>query len=96
MRSSFTDTFIKHPVLAVVVNLVIVLVGWRAISTLPLQQYPKVESSSVLIKTIYYGASAETVRKSHALVRRAGGAQVTLPSYRREVEARERRRREKI
>ena len=32
-------------------------------------------------------ASAETVRKSHALVRRAGGAQVTLPSYRREVEA---------
>src|SRR5437773_1384577 len=34
---SFTDTFIKHPVLAVVVNLVIVLVGWRAITTLPVQ-----------------------------------------------------------
>src|SRR5438552_3919254 len=32
---SFTDTFIKNPVLAVVVNLVIVLVGWRAITTLP-------------------------------------------------------------
>src|SRR5207302_488343 len=59
---SFTDTFIKHPVLAVVVNLVIVLVGWRAISTLPVQQYPKIESSSVLITTVYYGASAETVR----------------------------------
>jgi hypothetical protein len=41
-------------------------------------------------------ASAETVRKSHALVRRAGGAQVTLSSYRREVEARERRRKERI
>ncbi|MCI0415800.1 efflux RND transporter permease subunit [bacterium] len=59
---SFTDTFIKHPVLAVVVNLVILLVGWRAISTLPVQQYPQVESSSVVITTVYIGASAETVR----------------------------------
>jgi len=32
---SFTDTFIRHPVLAVVVNLAIVLVGWRALSSLP-------------------------------------------------------------
>ena len=37
-------------------------------------------------------ASAETVRKSHALVRRAGGALVTLPNYRREVEVQRRRR----
>src|SRR3989440_12416793 len=59
---SFTDTFIKHPVLAAVVNLVIVLVGWRALTTLPGQQYPKIESSSVLITTVYYGASAEAVR----------------------------------
>jgi multidrug efflux pump len=59
---SFTDTFIKHPVLAIVVNLVILLVGWRALSGLPVQQYPKIESSSVLITTVYTGASAETVR----------------------------------
>jgi multidrug efflux pump len=59
---SFTDIFIKHPVLAVVVNLVILLAGWRALTTLPLQQYPKIESSSVIITTIYYGAGAETVR----------------------------------
>src|SRR5918999_1614731 len=59
---SFTDIFIKHPVLAVVVNLVILLMGWRALTTLPVQQYPKIESSSVLITTVYYGASAETVR----------------------------------
>ncbi len=59
---SFTDIFIRHPVLAVVVNLVIVLVGWRALSGLPVQQYPQVESSSVVITTVYYGASAETVR----------------------------------
>ncbi|HSJ03455.1 MAG TPA: efflux RND transporter permease subunit, partial [Verrucomicrobium sp.] len=62
MRSSFTDIFIKHPVLAVVVNLVIVLVGWRAMSSLPVQQYPKIESSSVIITTLYYGAGAETIR----------------------------------
>src|SRR5499426_1505884 len=59
---SFTDVFIKHPVLAVVVNLIIVLMGWRALSSLPVQQYPKIESSSVIITTVYYGASAETIR----------------------------------
>ena len=61
-RKSFTDIFIRHPVLAAVVNLVIVLVGWRAFATLPVQQYPQIESSSVVITTVYYGASAETVR----------------------------------
>lgn len=59
---SFTDIFIKHPVLAVVVNLVILLVGWRALTALPVQQYPKIESSSVVVTTVYYGAGAETVR----------------------------------
>src|SRR5512146_516293 len=58
----FTDIFIKHPVLAVVVNLVILLVGWRALTTLPVQQYPKIESASVGMATIDYGASAETGR----------------------------------
>ena len=45
-----------------VVNLVILLVGYRAITTLPVQQYPRIESSQVLITTVYFGASAETVR----------------------------------
>ena len=59
---SFTDIFIKHPVLAVVVNLILVLAGWRALTALPLQQYPQLESTSVIITTVYTGASAETVR----------------------------------
>src|SRR4029453_3982013 len=59
---SFTDVFILHPVLAVVVNLVLVLVGWRALTSLPVQQYPTIESSSVVITTVYTGASADTVR----------------------------------
>src|SRR6186713_363812 len=59
---SITDIFIKHPVLAAVVNLVLVLVGWRAAASLPIQQYPQIESTSVLITTVYTGASAENVR----------------------------------
>jgi multidrug efflux pump len=59
---SFTDIFIKHPVLAVVINLVIVLVGLRVLTSLPVQQYPRIESSSIVITTVYYGGSAETIR----------------------------------
>lgn len=59
---SITDVFIRRPVFALVVNLVIVLLGWRALTNLPVQQYPKIESSSIVITTVYYGASAETIR----------------------------------
>src|SRR4051794_8278165 len=59
---AFTDLFIRRPVLAVVLNLGIVLIGWRSLSSLPVQQYPKIESASALITTVYFGASAETVR----------------------------------
>ena len=59
---SITDVFIRHPVLAIVVNLVIVLIGWRAITALPVQQYPQLESSSIIVTTLYYGAGAETIR----------------------------------
>lgn len=62
-KRSFTDIFIKSPVLAVVVNLIILAVGWRSISGLPVRQYPRIESSSVVITTLYIGrASAETIR----------------------------------
>ncbi|MGI9519991.1 MAG: efflux RND transporter permease subunit [Pirellulaceae bacterium] len=61
-RHSITDIFIQRPVLAIVVNLTIVLVGISAIRSLPVQQYPTLESSSVIITTFYIGASAETVR----------------------------------
>jgi multidrug efflux pump len=47
-------------VLAIVVNLMILLGGWRAMTALPVQQYPTIENSQVVITTIYYGA--ETVR----------------------------------
>src|SRR3989441_2663186 len=59
---SFTDLFIRPPVLAAVVNLAIVLVGWRALAKLTVQQYASIQSSSVVITPVYYGASAEAVR----------------------------------
>jgi multidrug efflux pump len=59
---SITDVFVRHPVLALVVNLLLVLVGWRTAASLPIQQYPKIDSASVIITTVYVGASAETVR----------------------------------
>ncbi|MGW8312025.1 MAG: efflux RND transporter permease subunit [Desulfuromonadales bacterium] len=57
-----TDLFIRRPVLALVVNLVIVIAGLQAIMTLNVRQYPRSENASVTVTTIYVGASAELVR----------------------------------
>ena len=59
---SLTDTFVRHPVLAIVVNLVIVLVGIRTAFGLPIQQFPSIDSASIIVTTVYTGASAETAR----------------------------------
>ena len=58
----FMDIFVRRPVIAIVVNLALVLVGLRAISELPIQQFPRIESSSISITTVYVGASAEAIR----------------------------------
>jgi multidrug efflux pump len=57
-----TDIFVRRPVLAIVVNLVIVIAGIQAIRTLNVRQYPKLESATVTVKTVYTGASADLVR----------------------------------
>jgi multidrug efflux pump len=62
MAAPFTDAFIKRPVLAIVINLIIVAVGWRAMGELPVRQYPRIESTSIVITTAYIGASAETIK----------------------------------
>ncbi|MCU0707139.1 MAG: efflux RND transporter permease subunit [Pirellula sp.] len=59
---SITDLFLRYPIIALVVNLAIVLVGLRAIFLLPIQQFPRFESTSITIRTFYIGASAETIR----------------------------------
>jgi multidrug efflux pump len=58
----FTDIFIKRPVLAIVVNLVIIIAGLQAARSLTVRQYPRLESATVTVKTVYVGASADLVR----------------------------------
>jgi multidrug efflux pump len=58
----FTDLFIRRPVLALVVNLVILIAGLQAYRSLNVRQYPKSENSSVTVTTIYVGANADLVR----------------------------------
>ncbi|RII31193.1 MAG: multidrug efflux protein [Geobacter sp.] len=57
-----TDLFIRRPVLALVVNLVIIIAGLQAIRSLNVRQYPRSENASVTVTTVYTGASAELVR----------------------------------
>jgi multidrug efflux pump len=57
-----TDIFIRRPVLAVVVNLIILVAGLQAIRTLNVRQYPKIESATVTVTTVYIGADADLVR----------------------------------
>ncbi len=58
----FTDLFIRRPVLAIVVNLIIIIAGLQAVRTLNVRQYPKLESATVTVRTAYIGANAELVR----------------------------------
>ena len=57
-----TDIFVKRPVVALVISLLLVLIGIRAVIELPVLQYPRIESSALEITTPYIGASAETVQ----------------------------------
>src|SRR5213076_932880 len=58
---SFTDTFINKPVLAIVVSLLILVLGLRALADISVRQYPKTENAVVTVTTAYYGADAQTV-----------------------------------
>ncbi len=57
-----TDIFVRRPVLALVVNLLIVIAGLQAIRTLNVRQYPRSDNAVVTVKTVYVGASADLVR----------------------------------
>ena len=59
---SFTDLFIRRPVLAFVVSLVILIAGLQAIKSLNVRQYPRSENASIIVSTNYVGASADLVR----------------------------------
>ena len=58
----FTDLFIRRPVLALVVNLVILIAGIQAVRALSVRQYPRSDIAVVTVTTAYTGASADLVR----------------------------------
>src|SRR6266704_3681526 len=58
---NFTDTFVNKPVLAIVVSLLILVLGLRALLDISVRQYPKTENAVVTVTTAYYGADAQTV-----------------------------------
>lgn len=57
----FTDLFIRRPVLATVVSLMILVLGLRSEQTLPVLQYPRTENAVVTVTTTYYGADPDVV-----------------------------------
>ncbi|MDE2229682.1 MAG: efflux RND transporter permease subunit [Alphaproteobacteria bacterium] len=57
----FTDIFIRRPVLAMVVSLMILVLGLRSVGTLPILQYPRTENAVVTVSTTYYGADPSVV-----------------------------------
>src|SRR5258707_1124244 len=59
---NLTDIFIRRPVLAWVVNILILLGGFQALRNLNVRQYPKSDISVITVTTAYYGANADLVR----------------------------------
>lgn len=58
----FTDLFVRRPVLALVVNLVILIAGFQSIRALSVRQYPRSDIAVVKVTTVYVGANADLVR----------------------------------
>lgn len=61
-KANALDVFIHRPVLAIVLALALVLIGLQAAISLPVMQFPRIESTSLVISTPYVGASAEVVQ----------------------------------
>jgi multidrug efflux pump len=58
---NFTDIFIRRPVLATVVSLMILVLGLKAVGSLPVLQYPRTENTTVTVTTTYYGADPDVI-----------------------------------
>ena len=59
---AITDIFIKRPVLSLVVSLLILLIGFKAATSLPIRQYPKLSNTVITVTTVYPGASPELMQ----------------------------------
>jgi multidrug efflux pump len=59
---SFTDIFIRRPILSIVVSLLILLVGGIGLASLPIRQYPGLQSATITINTAFPGATQEVMQ----------------------------------
>src|SRR5690242_6789837 len=57
----FTDIFIKRPVLATVISLLILVLGLRSLDLLPIRQFPFTQNAVITVSTVYTGADANVV-----------------------------------
>ncbi len=64
---NFSQFFIRRPIFAIVISLLIVLVGGLAIFSLPISEYPQITPPTVQVSATYPGANAQTVEQSHAI-----------------------------
>jgi multidrug efflux pump len=62
----FSAFFIKRPVFASVIAIIIVLAGGISIFSLPISEYPRVSPPQIVVSTSYPGASAETISQTVA------------------------------
>src|SRR5262245_51268975 len=58
--------FVNHPIVAIVISILMVIVGIVAILRLPIAQYPELAPPEILLQTNYVGADAQTVEQSVA------------------------------
>ena len=58
--------FINHPIIAIVISILIVIVGIVSIARLPIAQYPELAPPEILLQATYVGADAQTVEQSVA------------------------------
>ena len=61
-KQSVMDIFVRKPVIALVLSIIICIAGLWAVTKIPVLQFPKIESSSLVIETFYIGASADVVQ----------------------------------
>src|SRR5690625_6545518 len=59
---SFTDVFIRKPILAMVISLFILLLGLRSATELNVRQFPEVQNAVVSVTTAYIGADADLIQ----------------------------------
>lgn len=59
---SFTDLFVRRPILSITFSTLILLVGLASLLSLQIRQYPKIESATIVVQTAYPGAAQEVMQ----------------------------------